>query len=198
MVQWIRAVGSWATVRDMARNTVNKDGLGEGAEVSQRFRRAMLVAEHSPIRTLRFNFLLTIKSWISVHFVRHKIGVEHFVTTQRDDRTGVSRDDKPQAALVNHCMDANAQALIAISRKRLCPEVRTARQERSGWPSRMLWPQLIRMWQTPWCRSASIEDSARKRRCAKSGSSTRPSSSGILANTEAWQVIHGRRNKRNP
>ena len=120
MVQWIRAVGSWATVRDMARNTVNKDGLGEGAEVSQRFRRAMLIAEHSPIRTLRFNFLLTIKSWISVHFVRHKIGVEHFVTTQRDDRTGVSRDDKPQAALVNHCMDANAQALIAISRKRLC------------------------------------------------------------------------------
>ena len=112
MVQWIRAVGSWATVRDMARNTVNKDGLGEGAEVSQRFRRAMLVAEHSPIRTLRFNFLLTIKSWISVHFVRHKIGVEHFVTTQRDDRTGVSRDDKPQAALVNHCMDANAQALM--------------------------------------------------------------------------------------
>lgn len=128
MVQWIKVVGSWATVRDMARNTVNKDALGEDAEVSHRFRRAMLIAEHSPIRALQFNFLLRIKYWISVHLVRHKIGVEHFVATQRDDRTGVPRDEKPQSAPVDHAMIANVQALITMSRKRLCflahPETR--------------------------------------------------------------------------
>lgn len=120
MVQWMKAIGTWATVRDMARNTVNKEGLGEDAEVSRKFRRAMLIAEHSPIRALQFNFLLHIKYWISVHLVRHKIGVEHFVATQRDDRTGLSRDEKPQSAQVAHAMIANAQALITISRKRLC------------------------------------------------------------------------------
>lgn len=128
MVQWIKIIGSWATVRDMARNTVHKASLGEDTEVSVTFRRAMLVAEHSPIRTIHFSFLLSVKSWISAHFVRHKIGVEHFVSTQRDDRTGISRDDKPQSSPVLHAMTANAQALITISRKRLCfsahPETR--------------------------------------------------------------------------
>ena len=71
MVQWIKVIGSWATVRDMARNTVNQDALGGDAEVSRRFKRAMLIAEHSPIRALQFNFLLRIKYWISVHLVRH-------------------------------------------------------------------------------------------------------------------------------
>ncbi len=52
--------------------------------------------------------------------VRHKIGIEHWVSTQRSDRTGISRDELPQGALVNHACEADAQALINISRKRLC------------------------------------------------------------------------------
>ena len=62
--------------------------------------------------------------------VRHKIGIEHFVKTQRSDRTGVDRAQLPQGAPVNHECFANAQALITISRKRLCscasPETRKA------------------------------------------------------------------------
>ena len=62
--------------------------------------------------------------------VRHKVGIEHWVSTQRSDRTGVNRDELPQGALVNHACEANAQALITISRKRLCacasPETREA------------------------------------------------------------------------
>ena len=58
--------------------------------------------------------------------------IENFVTTQRTDRTGVSRDELEQGSLVNHECDANAQALINISRKRLChcasPETRKAWQ----------------------------------------------------------------------
>ena len=58
--------------------------------------------------------------------------IEHIVTTKRTDRTGVSRDELEQGSLVNHECDANAQALINISRKRLChcasPETRKAWQ----------------------------------------------------------------------
>jgi hypothetical protein len=52
--------------------------------------------------------------------VRHWLGIVHFVSTQRTDRTGLSRDELPQDSLVNHECEANAQALINISRKRLC------------------------------------------------------------------------------
>ena len=120
--------GSWLRVLNLARSTVNKPDQDASKEVTRKFRRAILLAEHSPIRVLGFGVKLRLKSWISVHFVRHKIGVEHFVTTQRDDRTGVSRDDKPQSASVEHSMDLNPQSLITVSRKRLCfnahPETR--------------------------------------------------------------------------
>lgn len=115
-------VGTWQDVRDAARNTVNKPPLGD-AEVGRNFRRKILLAEHSPIRCLQFRIRLeNLPYWVSVHLVRHKIGVDHFVTTQRDDRTDkpVSRAAMPQGAPVTHEMLVNAQALIAMSRKRLC------------------------------------------------------------------------------
>ena len=68
-----------------------------------------------------------------MHFVRHKFGIEHWVTTQRTDRTGVNRNDLPQGSPVDHECEANAQALIFISRRRLCsqasPETRAAWKE---------------------------------------------------------------------
>ena len=81
------------------------------------------MAEHSPIRCLQFRIRLeNLPSWVSVHLVRHNIGVTHFVTTQRQDRTGrkVHRSQLPQGSLVAHEMMVNAQAFINISRKRLC------------------------------------------------------------------------------
>lgn len=52
--------------------------------------------------------------------VRHKFGIDHFVRTQRTDRTDVDRDKIEQGALVEHEVFANAQAIINTSRKRLC------------------------------------------------------------------------------
>ena len=81
----------------------------------------LYACEHSPIRTQIFLVhMLEIPTAVSVHFVRHKIGIEHFVSTQRTDRTGVDRTDMPQSAPVDHECFANAQAVIFISRKRLC------------------------------------------------------------------------------
>ena len=70
-------------------------------------------------------------SWVSVHMVRHKIGIEHWVSTQRTDRTGVNRNELPQNSPVNHACEADAQALINISRKRLCNCA--ARETREAW-----------------------------------------------------------------
>ena len=81
----------------------------------------MIESEHSPIRALQFVWTFKdIPYWVSIHLSRHKIGIEHYVRTQRTDRTGVERDELPQGALVNHTCIANAQAIINISRKRLC------------------------------------------------------------------------------
>lgn len=77
-----------------------------------------LRSEHSPIRIATYRVdLEDIPYWVSVHFTRHKIGIEHFVTSRREDITGKARSPLD---LVNHIMICNAQALITMARKRLC------------------------------------------------------------------------------
>lgn len=119
---------SWQDIKDSAMNTINKT---TGRYPDAQWKRKLIMSEHSPIRRMKFYWRWKdLKSWVSVHMVRHKIGIEHWVSTQRSDRTGVSRDELPQGALVNHACEADAQALINISRKRLCscasPETREA------------------------------------------------------------------------
>jgi len=110
---------AWREVADACRSTTGKeDGSGEP---SSKWKYKMLLAEHSPIRLLRISYTWeAIKYWVSVHLVRHKIGIEHFVESQRVDRTCEPRDKKPQDELVRHRIHLNAQACINISRKRLC------------------------------------------------------------------------------
>lgn len=122
-------IGSWRDVANAARTTIGKEA-GEG-EPSSKWKRHILLCEHSPIRKLCFNWKwVDLPYWVSVHFVRHKYGIEHFVSTQRSDRTGVDRNEKSQSAKVTHECFANAAAIMFISRRRLCskasPETREA------------------------------------------------------------------------
>jgi hypothetical protein len=76
--------------------------------------------EHSPMRTQMFTVeMIDIPTFVSVHFVRHKHGVEHFVKSNREDRIGAI-EDIGRMTPVNHLMLCNAQALINMARKRLC------------------------------------------------------------------------------
>ena len=132
MISYYKYADVWPEVKGAARTTIGKDG--NGLPPDDAWKKNILLAEHSPIRLIRFRWKWqSLKSWVSVHFVRHKIGIEHWVTTQRSDRTGVDRDSSPQDAPVSHMCEANAQALINTSRKRLCtqasPETRKAWQE---------------------------------------------------------------------
>lgn len=111
-------MGTNREIADYARTTI---GLGGGdKQVSDSYMRKLYLCEHSPIRNqwykIRFE---NIPYWVTMHLCRHKVGVEHFVSTQRTDRTGKSTRGE-QDAPVLYEMTLNAQAIITISRKRLC------------------------------------------------------------------------------
>ena len=121
---------NWQDVKNATMTTV---GMSTGKYPDSQWKLKLIRAEHSPIRKLKFSWRWKdLPYWVSVHFVRHKIGIEHFVKTQRSDRTGVDRSELPQGAFVTHECEADGQALINISRKRLCscasPETRAAWQ----------------------------------------------------------------------
>jgi thymidylate synthase ThyX len=93
------------------------------------WRKDILRARHSPIRYLRFSFMLeNIPSWVSVHLVRH-VHAQPYVKSQRNDRQSeYDRTKAPQDAPVNMIWDINAEELLVIANKRLCrlasPETR--------------------------------------------------------------------------
>ena len=97
MTEILKIKGDWEEVVNDCRSTVGKAELGK--EPSKAFKRSILIAEHSPIRDIIVKWRWKgVKSWVATHWVRHKW--EKYVTTQRDDRTGVSRDDLPQSPLI--------------------------------------------------------------------------------------------------
>lgn len=126
----------WVRVVNAARRTWGKKPINK--EPSDLFKKKILLAEHSPIRLLEYDFTWEdIRQWVTVHLVRHHEGCEKFVHSQRQDIRNLgndygvkNRDELPQGALNDMDMSCNAQAFINISRKRLCrcssPETRHA------------------------------------------------------------------------
>lgn len=126
--------GTWRGVADCARVTANMEpGTGEPAS---RWKTKMLLAEHSPIREITVIAEWTdIPYWVAMHLVRHHQGCQPYVMSQRDDRQKEvphqSRKDKPQDAPVKLRFTFNQQAIINISRKRLCRKA--AKETREAW-----------------------------------------------------------------
>lgn len=133
----VKRLTDWSEVLDAARFTVNKNDLNK--EPSTTFKNSILMAEHSPIRSLIFVVsIYNIPTWVAQHIARHDAFAGHNVregasdthygATQRSDRTGVDRSKLSQEALANHRILLNSQDFIIISRKRLCscasPETR--------------------------------------------------------------------------
>lgn len=125
---------NWIRVVNAARRTVGKKPINH--EPSDKFKRKILLAEHSPIRLLEYDFTWEdIKMWVTTHLVRHHEGCEKFVHTQRTDRNEalklLNRDDLPQGLLNDMDMTCNAQAFINISRVRLCSLA--SKETREAW-----------------------------------------------------------------
>ena len=112
--------GTWAEVLDACRSTVSKEYLNK--EPSDKFKRAIIVAEHSPIRIRFFKWVWrNLPYWVSTHFARHHIGFEKWISTQRNDRQdNYDREKAPQDAPVTFMAEGNTQALINMAKVRLC------------------------------------------------------------------------------
>ena len=121
----LKIKGDWQEVVNDCRTTVGKEELGKDPSV--KFKREILISEHSPIRSMSVKWMWqNIPSWVATHFSRHKW--ECFIKTQRTDRTGTNRNELRQDAPVIMSGEANSQHLIDMARKRLCymasPETR--------------------------------------------------------------------------
>ena len=116
-------VDDWLWCKECILNTVGKKLKSSTSDVDMEYRHKILESEHSPIRELWWGIRLTIPYFISVHIVRHHIGCNHYVSTQRDDRhpeREISRDELPQGEFVSHLLSINAQELMFFMHKRLC------------------------------------------------------------------------------
>ena len=117
LLEWPRE-RDWWEVKRRALVTV---GLSPISPPSEEWRRQILLARHSPIRYLRFAFLLEgIPYWLSVHLARHT-HAQPYIKSQRNDRQDAyDRNSAPQSAPVNMLWDINAEELMVIANKRLC------------------------------------------------------------------------------
>jgi len=86
---------------------------------------------HSPLRTVLYRvYVEDVKSWVTVHYVRHGVGVQFYVKSQRTDRDEgpVDRNKQPQDTPINMMFDINANAIVTMAQARLCskaaPETR--------------------------------------------------------------------------
>ena len=114
-------VTTWKRALNAARRTIGKNKLEKNP--SKSWEAKILLAEHSPIRLVEYDWTWQdIMQWVTTHIVRHHEGCEKFVHSQRGDRRKLSvpRNELPQGELNDMNMTANAQAIINISRKRLC------------------------------------------------------------------------------
>lgn len=131
-IAWLERVTSWKRVLNAARRTIGREQSSN--EPSDSWKSKILLAEHSPIRLLEYDFgWRKIRQWVTAHLVRHHEGCEKFVHSQRGDRRELpcERDRLPQGARNDMDMTANAQALISISRKRCC--MCASKETRDAW-----------------------------------------------------------------
>ena len=112
----LKNINAIQDMREAALNTIHKKNVKDDV-VSDKLFRKYLLSEHSPIRAVELRITMSdIPYYVSTHFVRH-VHALHYVSTNRPDRVGKERSVNDTCT---HIMDINIQALIDMSRKRLC------------------------------------------------------------------------------
>lgn len=110
---------NWKEIKNACRQTVN---MGDSSvEPTKEWKNKLLICRHSPLRlgTIYIE-IKDVPYYVMGHLVRHNVGVTPFVGTSREDRTGISRDERRQTDLISMRLDMNIEALMNISEKRLC------------------------------------------------------------------------------
>lgn len=122
----------WEWCKLCTLNTIGKKVVTTAP--TSEWKQKLIEAEHSPLRELWFGFRIEAPSWVVTHFVRHHIGCNHYVQSQRNDRQhDYDRNLAPQGQKVSYILSVNAQELAFMSHKRLCnqasPETRAVMQK---------------------------------------------------------------------
>lgn len=109
---------NWDFIKEGCMATIGKEA---GKTPNDEWKRKLLICQHSPIRRGTISW-----KWDSIpfcnmgHFVRHHVGCTPFVSTSREDRTSIPRNERHQTDPVSMEMDANIQSLIDMAGRRLC------------------------------------------------------------------------------
>lgn len=124
---------NWLEIKNACRQTIS---MGDSKiEPNQEWKRKLLIARHSPLRLGTILLKLEdIPFYVMGHLVRHNVGVTPFVATSREDRTNKPRNERKQTDLVDMQLNANIEAMINISEKRLCTQADKTTRE--------LWQQV--------------------------------------------------------
>ena len=117
MIEW-PTEQDWMAVKERALVTV---GLKAKNAPTDEWKKDILEARHSPIRRLRFSFLIEdVPYWVSVHLCRH-VHAQPYVRSQRNDRQAeYDRNAARQDAPVNMIWDMTGEELLIVANKRLC------------------------------------------------------------------------------
>lgn len=108
----------WMWCKTCTLNTVGKTST---KLPTNEWKKKLIESEHSPLRELWFGIRMEVPYWVAGHFVRHHIGVNHYVQSQRNDRQDkYDRNEAPQGEMVSHIMSVNLQEFVFMSHKRLC------------------------------------------------------------------------------
>lgn len=110
---------NWNSIKRACMRTIGKEAGDK--EPTKEWKRKLLICRHSPLRKGSVTWKWpSIPSCISTHFARHHIGCEKYISTSREDRTNIPREERSQMDEVSMEMDANVEALLNISERRLC------------------------------------------------------------------------------
>jgi len=132
-IKIIEQYGSWDSVKRAALKTQN---LKPKNPPTEQWKKQMCLAEHSPIRLLAWSIQIDeIENFIQTHLARHHVGIEKFISSMRNDITGIEGVNITRETLNNMEIYVNLQALISISRKRLC--------NKSHIKTRQVWQEVI-------------------------------------------------------
>jgi hypothetical protein len=120
----------WLDVRNAALSTRREES---DVVPSSELRKKFLMSEHTPIRLLVYTWdFIDIEYWVAMHFRTHHEGLLHFISSQRNDvQKQYDRRKAPQDAPVNYRVSANAQAILNISKARLC--LKASKETRQAW-----------------------------------------------------------------
>ena len=110
---------NWLNIKNACRQTISM--CDSEIEPTSEWKRKLLICRHSPIRIGSVLWKSEdVPFYVMGHIVRHNVGCTPFVSTSREDRTGIPRNERKQTDFVDMQMIANIEALINISERRLC------------------------------------------------------------------------------